>query len=463
MSTPSALYENGNVILDNPIESAAVFLAVVIMAACIEYLFGLSHEIQSKFYRSVFDTVSEEVLVLGSLSLLLTFGTSFAPTLSASWAVMIQWAHVCLLFMGIMFVILILILVALMITSNSKWKKFELTRLGTAEQLEGRELKFKQSLDQFIVACSANGCRTDVSFADYLLKAEKKNIITLGDLTWKSWLALSVVVILNALRTKLNPTTPSETDPNKVLDETDSMVNTGAYIALVGYGTLLVYIVVHMLLQQRIRQYLLLLLGKQSTSGGDRFVSATSSSVVDNSLSVGMLRTEELDDPQSFLLWQRNSSTMVILQIIFIFFVWYGAIFALNFMYAVFTFKAGFILLFLVLALIPFVVYIFLMPWTLTTVAILSSLGTNLNKNWVAAVGEAADERLGLAKEVESKFKNSNRNSGFFSGVLDAAKASEDRDGEVSPHNGQQKPRIVENRVTIDNSVLQSMAGYQEL
>ena len=268
MSTPSALYENGNVILDNPIESAAVFLAVVIMAACIEYLFGLSHEIQSKFYRSVFDTVSEEVLVLGSLSLLLTFGTSFAPTLSASWAVMIQWAHVCLLFMGIMFVILILILVALMITSNSKWKKFELTRLGTAEQLEGRELKFKQSLDQFIVACSANGCRTDVSFSDYLLKAEKKNIITLGDLTWKSWLALSVVVILNALRTKLNPTTPSETDPNKVLDETDSMVNTGAYIALVGYGTLLVYIVVHMLLQQRIRQYLLLLLGKQSTSGG---------------------------------------------------------------------------------------------------------------------------------------------------------------------------------------------------
>lgn len=459
MSTPSALYENGNVILDNPIESAAVFLAVVVMAACIEYLFGLSHEIQSKFYRSVFDTVSEEILVLGALSLLLTFGSSLAPSLSASWAVMIQWAHVCLLFMGIMFVILLLILVALIITSNTKWKKFELTRLSTADNLEGRELKYKQAMDQFIIACAANGCRTDISFADYLLKAEKKNLITLGDLTWKSWLALSVVVILNALRTKINPTSPSDTDPNKVLSESDSMVNTGAYIALIGYGTLLCYLVVHMLLQQRIRQYLLLLLGKQGSASTANTNGTGNDSIrivgVDNGnseLSLPMLRTDELDDPQSFLLWQRNSSTIVILQIIFIFFVWYGAIFALNFMYAIFSYAAGFVLLFLVVAIIPFVVFIFLMPWTMTTVAILSSLGTNLNKNWVESVAVAADARLGLAKEVETRMKNTNQR-GFFGEMINAALQNEqdkiDQTGSYSK-GGDSKPKIVESHVSLE-------------
>ena len=386
MSSPSSLYTSGDAILDNPIESAAVFLVVVVMSACIEYLFTLSGGISSKFYKKVFNTVSEEVLVVGVLSLFLTFGSSMFPTLPTSWSVMFHWTHVCLLFMAIVFVFIFVTLVAIALRQNGKWLKFELSRMLTSDSLDGRELKYKQAYDLFVVSCRAFECPV-VPFAAYLLKAEKQGLLDLGDLTWKSWLALSIVVVLNALRSKITPTHPSATDANKLLNENDTVINVIGFILLVGYGTLVAFLYTHILLQRRFRQYLML--RQQSETGGAAPSNAAAPKPKGATTNATpMITRVELDDPQSFLLWQRNSSTMSILQAMLIFFVWYGAVFFLNMFYATFQFNAGLTLLITVMALLPLVVFLYLMPWTLSTVAVLSSLGTNLNRNYVQYIHE---------------------------------------------------------------------------
>lgn len=371
----SSLYSQGDIILQNPIESGAIFLVVVIVCASIEYLFTLAGEVRSKFFRIIFDTISEEVLVVGVLSLMLTFGSSFFKSLPSQWGVMFQWAHICLLFMGIAFVVLVVITVVAVLSGNGKWKKFEQSRMvGSPEGLSSHELKYRQSWEKFGVALRAYGYASDLTFADYLMKGEKQNLVALGNLTWKSWLALSTIVVVNALRTRLNPTHPSDTDPNILLNDTDTIINVSAFIALVGYGTLALFLYVYFTLQQRYRQYLML--GSRSTAldGEDKH---------DQPLVVSKL---ELDDPQSFLLWQNSRSTMSLVQACLMFFVWYIAVFFLNMIYSTFSFNVGLMLLLIAAAVVPVLVFLALLPWTVTTVAALSTLGTSLNEKWVKSL-----------------------------------------------------------------------------
>ena len=378
----SSLYTAGDLILQNPIESSAVFLVVVIMCACIEYLFTLASEINSKFFKVIFDVISEEVLVIGVLSLLLTFGSSIFSSLPNSWMVMFQWTHICLLFMGVMFVAMIIIIIVVVISGNSKWKKFEATRMqGSMEGLGGRELKYRQAWEKYTSALEAHGYQKQVSFADYLLKGEKRNLVALGNFTWKSWLALSTIVVVNALRTKLNPTHPSPTDPNVLLNESDSIIDVAGYIALAGYATLGAYLYVHFTLQRRFRQYLMLEQKSERVVAGENTLNTSEP-----------LMKVELDDPQTFLFWQRPSSTLSILQGVVIFLVWYGAVFFLNMVYTIFPFTTYVSLAFIVAAFIPFAVFMVFIPWTLTLITILSTLGTSLNETWVQSVIEANEE-----------------------------------------------------------------------
>ena len=405
----ASLYTSGDVILQNPIESSAIFLIVVVVCGSIEYLFTLADEVDSKFFRQMFETIAEEVLVVGVLSLMLTFGSSLIRNLPEQWSVMFDWAHICLLFMGVMFVVLLCAITLNVLSGNKRWAKFENSRISLSpESHSAREQKFRLSYEKFQVAVKAHGFCVDVHFSHYLLKAEKANLVTLGDLSWKSWLALSTIVVLNALRTKLIPQHPSPTEPNELLNSTDSLINIASYVVLAGYGTIALFLWMHFTLQLRFRQYLMLTTNKGEKEGAD---------------GAGLdepLNKMDLDDPQSFLMWQSLNSTLSMLQAVFMFLVWYSSVFFLNMMYRSFEQNIAVALMLVCVAFAPLAIFIFTVPWTLTSVAILSSLGTSLNEEWVRelvsvsatagdADGASPGGRRGKAEELaeakESKEK----------------------------------------------------------
>jgi hypothetical protein len=447
----SSLYSSGDIILQNPIESSAIFLVVVVMCSCIEYLFALAGEVDSKFFRQMFDTIAEEVLVVGSLSLLLTFGSSVIQSLPSSWSVMFQWAHICLLFMGIMFVVLLVLVLFFVFSGNSRWKKFEST--GLKNGLEGvslRQRDFAYAIDKFNLALRAFGFEAgEVTLSSYLLKAEKRNLISLGNLSWKSWLALSTIVVLNALRTKVITRIfpdPDPYNPDIILDETGNVVNVASFIVICGYGTLLIFLAIHRRMQRRFRQYLMLSQTKTRVEGND----------LAEPINVTKL---DLDDPQSFLLWQSTTNSITLIQAVLMFLVWYSAVFFLNMVYQTFTFNIGFTLLFLVTGIVPLIVFVVVAPWTLTAIAILSTLGTNLNENWVKSLIQEKNKLESIAAEKERDEKKAKETE-------KAKEKSKPGDAEVSAAIPSKQTAVVikpPRPLAIDEAALSRLAAHHSV
>jgi hypothetical protein len=377
----ASLYSSGDLILQNPIESSSIFLMVVVVCASIEYLFSLAEKVDSKFFRTMFGTISEEVLVFGVLSLMLTFGSSLVQNLPEQWAVMFDWAHICLLFMTIMFVALLCIVCLNVFSGNQRWSKFEADRItqGT-ESHSSREQRYRMAQDKFHLALRAHNFPTTVNFTAYVLKAEKVNLVTLGNLSWKSWLALSTIVVLNALRTRAIPQT--DPDPDVLLSPTESLINIGTFVLVAGYGALALYLALHVRQQLRFRQYLML---TTHTGGSPILADIAAASATRDGLSEPLAPSKtDLDDPLSFLLWQSHENSMAMVQAVFMFLVWYAAVFCLNMLYKTATqFNVGITLVVLCVAVAPIIVFVIMAPWTLTTIAILSSLGTSLKEPWV--------------------------------------------------------------------------------
>lgn len=389
----SSLYSSGDVILQNPIESSAIFLVVAVMCASIEYLFSLASEVESKFFRSMFEALSEEILVFGVLSLLLTFGSSLISQLPEQWAVMFQWAHICLLFMGIMLVTLLGFLSLAVFSANRKWSSFEATKLHLpSESLNPSERKYRQACEKFRLALAMFGYEKNaIAFGPYLLKAEKQNLVALANLTWKSWLALSTLVVLNALRAKVMVLASDFSDPKEpgLLNEQGNLINVAAFVLLCGYAPLALFVRIHRVMQRGLRQFLMLVSGS-GRLGGD--VVGGAGGVVGSEPLLHKLDKLDLEDPQTFLLWQSLTSSIAVVQALLMFFVWYTSVFFLNMIYSTLEFNVGLTVLYIVGALVPPVAFVVLAPWTLTAIAILSSLGTCLNEKWVKELIAAKQE-----------------------------------------------------------------------
>ena len=371
VSSNDSFYTYGDIIVQNPVESTVVFLIVVTVCATLEYIFTLADEVQNKFFGKIFDTVSEEILIVGLLSLLVTFGSSVIP-LTDSWNMMFQWTHVCLLHIGIFFVLTLLLILLLVVTQNASFRKFEASRINLSTfDLAGRERLYKLAFLNFRSSCSAFGIHDELQYAEYLLHFERRNVIKLGNLTWKSWLALSIVIVINALRTRAPALVPA-------LQSNQDTINVASYIGVVGYGTLGMFLSFHLTLQRRLRLYL----DKQAAADVRKFGGLQDSS---SAAAKPLLSIAELDDPQAFLLWQTLDSTIAILQIVFLFFVWYMAIFSLNMLYITFSLPNVYLtIIFVAAALLPLVLFFILVPWTLTMVACLSSSGTCVNRPLVS-------------------------------------------------------------------------------
>lgn len=375
----SSLYSSGETMIANPLESSSIVLVVVLLCACMEYLFTLAGEIKGRFFHEMFDTISEEILVVGVLSLLLSFGSSIPNSIPPSWCIMIQWTHVCLLFMGIFFVLMLVSMVLVMYRQHATYRKFEINRISNkAFELSTSELAYKQAYQHFRLCCKAYGIQEDlelVCFSDYVLKTEKEQLAIIGDLTWRSWLGLTVMVIINASRTRI----PALVD---ALGDHKDTADIATYIFFMGMIPMAVFIKISSTLNTRMTQFL----DKRGAVAG-----AGRETLLDDPLLGGggvgaddggqRLRPSDLEDPRSFLLWQTPETTLAILQMLFLAIVWYGAVFCLNMLYITFTLPSIYLtLIFILTCFVPVVLITVWLPKTLFMVSLLSSLGSCFNE-----------------------------------------------------------------------------------
>lgn len=380
----SSLYSSGETVIANPIESSSIFLIVVLLCACLEYLFTMAGDIKGKFFHQMFDTISEEILVVGVLSLLLSFGSSLPNSIPESWCIMMQWTHVCLLFMGVFIVLMLVSMVFVMFRRSASLRKFEMTRIGSkAYELTADEAKTKAVYQHFRLCCQVHGIVEDLDctcFADYILRTEKQQLVTIGDLTWRSWLGLTIMVVINATRTRIPALVNSLGDYRDAAD-------IGTYIAFMGMIPCAVFLVIHNTLDTRLQQFL----DKRGVTTAVGNAVRGDSAALEDPLLPGSdgttLRPSDLEDPRSFLLWQTPETTLAFLQMLFLALVWYGAVFCLNMLYITFTLPNIYLtVVFIVACFAPVVVLTVMLPATLHKVALLSSLGSCFNEARVRAM-----------------------------------------------------------------------------
>ena len=375
-------YLSGKTVIENPIQLGAAFSCAFIVCAIVEKLYATANDVSSTFFKVLFPAVSEEVLVLGTLSLCLTFGSSLVPNLGAheEWAVMCDWAQACLLFMAVMFVVVVTTIAVIWNKTINRFEKYETQRLGTRGiEVDDKEQLFTLAINKFKMSMRAFGYPKPVYFSRYLRPIGEKNVVLITNLTWKAWLALSGMVVLNALRAKTVD----------VIVGGDGVLNVASFIAVCGYGPLFLYMWVQRRLTQRCQQFLQI--GAAEAAAVAASMDPNFSALAAVGLVADGRSAEEaahtvaasrmdLEDPTAFLIWQSHATTITIVQISFFFLVWFGSVFFLSMMYRIFTFNVGLALFLFVLAVAPLIIYCMMCPWTFVIIAMLSSIGTCLDQ-----------------------------------------------------------------------------------
>eukprot|EP00760_Papus_ankaliazontas_P023064 PhM_4_TR19139/c0_g1_i2/m.14799 len=378
-----AVMTSGDTVILNPFESGLIFTVVTIVAAVLELMFDKANDIENKYFHVMFEAMSEEMVIVGVLALAIKFAMGVISLLPSRYLVIFEWAHMCLFFMAITFFTIIFLVLTVTRFSNQRWAKFEAERMDEDDDgLQGREQSYKISYYKFLTTMEAYGYTAEygVKFHTYLLKMERRNLVSLTDLTWKSWLSLSTLVMLNAFRTRLTPTQGEDpTTGLPQLNERDRLFNYSSYIVCCGYGTLVVYLVIHAVLQHRLAQFLNARIDTNMDS------TVTKGGHMAN-LQQRLVNKDDLEDPQSYLPWQSKESTLELLQLVIMFFEWYLSVFMLSFTWAIFKFVPSYAVPLIVAAIVPFVIFLFFFPWTLTTVTIMSSLGASLDEGVVKLI-----------------------------------------------------------------------------
>eukprot|EP00759_Apiculatamorpha_spiralis_P023286 PhF_6_TR27135/c0_g1_i3/m.39599 len=190
------IYSSGDIVLQNPVESCTIFIFVIMLSAALELLLHHLSHIENKYFRVVFEALSEEVMIVGVLALLLLFGSSVVSGMPDRWVTIFNWAHMCLFFMAVFFTGIVISIITSVQRQAKRWKIFEETRLDDARVTKD-ENRYRMATEHYRDTLAYLGMKgmEDVDFADYIAKMQRHSVVEITDLSWKSWAGLSILVI----------------------------------------------------------------------------------------------------------------------------------------------------------------------------------------------------------------------------------------------------------------------------
>lgn len=348
-----------------PVEGTAIFVAVVLSAAVVEYVIDVLMAIENDYFQKVYSSVREETIVCSILTMLMIFAKSVG-TLQPKWVLMLNYAVLGLFFMVLFFVVIIGGSVMSLRLEVSKWRRFEGTRIDADPMLSYKEIIFKACRDRFRESLALHDVKSsnDVMFTDYMQRMQRFTVAAITDLSWKSWLALAVMVIINGVRSRI--TTGSQTGVAR-LSRADRTINVSTYIGVVGYGTLLIYMVVHFMLQMRLRSFAQASITSKDADGN-----------------------VEVSSSQARLFFSRFATTSHIFQCTVLVLEWYLSVFALGMAYEISQEYGYLAILIFASAVLPMFIFVWMFPWTITMITILNGLGADLDVEEAEATVQAA-------------------------------------------------------------------------
>jgi hypothetical protein len=247
------IYRSGDLVLQNPQETCIIFVAVILISALLEFSLQRISGIDNKYARTLVTTMSQEVTIIGVLALLLMFTVSVIPKriITPLYVNLFSWANMSLFFMATFFVLNIVAQFFVAALSYRYWKSFEEGRMDSdeAERLGFFERRFKLCYTRYAIQLEKKAALSPsaLPFYEYVSTTLRKQLVRASNLSYRTWLSLSVVVLANLLRTMLTP----------FVDKTEDseFYNALMYVGVVGWGTFLVFGVFFGLLQYRLLKY----------------------------------------------------------------------------------------------------------------------------------------------------------------------------------------------------------------
>lgn len=210
-------------------------------------------------------------------------------------------------------------------------------------------------------------------FTDYVWKLMPTIMSLQADLGWKAWLVLALFVVVDGVRAVI-----VLGDNNTVTTEV-LLTSVGSFVFLGGLLPLICFL----LLMFRVQ------------SGVDRFSRKP------------LMRQHEREARPTMagsrheLFFGELEASITIFQMILLVFEWYAAFFYLNFSQPIVDEYGSVAFLFFLGALVPVVIYLTQMPWTLTMLAILSGIGSDLDVEAIQSMKD--DLRLARGELTEAQ------------------------------------------------------------
>lgn len=374
------VYTQGDIVLQFPVQASTTFLFVILISAVLEFGIDTAADVQNKYFRVMFDAINQEVMIVG----LLVLACAFAQTVydwPSRWVLIFQWAMMVLFFMAIFFVCLVSYVLAAVNFTTKRWLLFEIERMDSGQELSGRELQYKLAFNRFQNALQAFGydASMGIRFSEYLAKLMRRNIVALTDLTWVCWVCLATLVILNTLRSEGTRRLSQLGDENLENAQTANqrVVQYLSFIVVIGYGILATFLTMHFLLSRRLNEFL-----NSNRAGGDGPNGANARP--HGGAEQGLLTRDDLEDSKAHLFRRSREATTEMLQVVILALEWYTATFFLSFSNEIVTNLGwGIAVPLFIAAALPAIVFSVVIPWTLTIITLLSSLGTNLDEDSV--------------------------------------------------------------------------------
>jgi hypothetical protein len=369
------IYRSGDLVLQNPQETCIIFVSVILISALLEYGLQRLQNVGNKYARILVNTMSQEVTIIGVLALFLMFSVSVIPKryITPLFVSLFSWANMSLFFMAAFFILNVVYQFAFAAIDSRRWKTFEEGRLDSEElaTLSYRERRYKQCYDLYRQRLDAKAglSPSSLPFYEYINRTLHKQLVRVSNLSYRTWLSLSVVVLANLVRTMLTPWVTT--------DEADVFYNSLLFVLVVGWGILLVFLAFFGLQQWRLLQYAR---GQLEPVNGDA---------------------------RSLIPFGTPKRTLEFLQVIIMSFNWYLTLFvtgnAKEISKTSSSWRLGTIY---TLFAVPLAVFVVVVPWTFYTNAMLATIGgiehKEANRVSKALKGEADEDSEDDAEDERS-------------------------------------------------------------
>lgn len=236
------IYTSGDVLLNNPVQWCVIFVAVILCSASMQYILAyLDVSITSKYPQMMVRTTEQEITVVGIVALCLMLATSFLPEDANQplYAGIFSWTTMLVFFIALLYVMEMIFLYLVCAADIARWRRYEEGRLDTddADRLVLRERHYRLAYDRFadelllVFQIHPRVC----PFHENCSVFYRRFLARMADFSFRCWLSLIVVTLLNFGRALYTPYASPSTTEERFFSAMVYMASTG-WVVLFLFG-----------------------------------------------------------------------------------------------------------------------------------------------------------------------------------------------------------------------------------